>query len=116
MPETDAPTRKKIIDSLADNEQVSKSYEFVAHAAALAIQDAVDNLRNINSICTTALGAILAQAVENPATADQCHSIAKTIQDISAAANSNFVTTTDNISRVLASFPRIAEPLKFKTN
>ncbi len=45
-------------------EGAGKAYQSVAQSTALAIQDAADNLRNINSISATAIGVAMAQFLE----------------------------------------------------
>ena len=62
----------------------------VAISSAIAIQDAVDNLRSINTICTTAIGAALAQAIEHPSSMEELQKIITTIQDVAKDAITNF--------------------------
>lgn len=45
-------------------EGAGKAYQSVAQSTALAIQDATDNLRNINTISATAMGVAMAQFLE----------------------------------------------------
>jgi len=40
-------------------------YQEVAQDAAIAIQDAADNLRNMNTIADTALGTAMAQSIDS---------------------------------------------------
>ncbi|CAG8999213.1 MAG: hypothetical protein CENE_01182 [Candidatus Celerinatantimonas neptuna] len=46
---------------MADDSTVSKAQQSVAQSTAIAVQDATDNLRNLNTISTTAIGVALAQ-------------------------------------------------------
>lgn len=45
-------------------EGAGKAYQSVAQSTALAVQDATDNLRNINTISATAMGVAMAQFLE----------------------------------------------------
>lgn len=45
------------------NEGAGKAYQSVAQSMAIAIQDATDNLRNLNTITTTAIGVALAEGI-----------------------------------------------------
>ncbi len=52
--------------TLMDNDVIvhsgaGKAYQSVAQSAAIAIQDAVDALRNVSTISTTASGVVIAQ-------------------------------------------------------
>src|SRR5258708_4482469 len=47
------------------------AYQHVAHAAALAVQDAVDYQRNTLSICAAAQGKAYAMMLADPARAEQ---------------------------------------------
>ena len=38
-----------------------KAYQSVSQSSAIAVQDATDNLRNINTMATTAMGVAMAQ-------------------------------------------------------
>lgn len=42
-----------------------KAFNFVAQAAAMAIQDATDNLRNLSTVSTTAIGVAMTQLVSS---------------------------------------------------
>lgn len=42
-----------------------KAFNFVAQAAAMAIQDATDNLRNLSTMSTTAIGVAMTQLVSS---------------------------------------------------
>lgn len=46
---------------MADDTTTSKAKQSVAQSTAIAIQDAVDNLRNLNTISTTAIGVALSE-------------------------------------------------------
>lgn len=42
-----------------------KAYQSIAQSAAMAVQDAADNLRNVSTIGATAVGVLMAQYVES---------------------------------------------------
>ncbi|HEV2273073.1 MAG TPA: hypothetical protein VGR96_02840 [Acidobacteriaceae bacterium] len=42
-----------------------KAFNFVAQATAIAVQDASDNLRNISTMSTTAIGVAMAQLISS---------------------------------------------------
>lgn len=49
---------------MPDQEAVSKAQQSVAQSTAIAVQDATDNLRNISTISSTAIGVALAKLIE----------------------------------------------------
>ncbi len=49
---------------IAKLEGAGKSFQSIAQSAAIVVQDATDNLRNVNTISTTALGVAMAQFLE----------------------------------------------------
>lgn len=63
-----------------------KAYESVAQSAALAIQDATDHLRNINTISATALAIALAQSLNQ--TSEGIKELNSSITMIKELANS----------------------------
>lgn len=71
-------------------EGAMKAYQSVAQSTALAIQDSVDNLRNINTISTTALGVAVAQMLADPLTAEL-------YQPIVTTAEKSIILTTNHI-------------------
>ncbi|MFM2480558.1 hypothetical protein [Celerinatantimonas sp. YJH-8] len=46
---------------MASSSAIEKAKQSVAQSTAIAIQDSVDNLRNLNTISTTAIGVALSQ-------------------------------------------------------
>lgn len=80
-----------------------KAYQSVAQSAAIAVQDATDNLRNVSTISTTALGVAMAQLL---ATGDP-----KLLDTIVAAqgmmkqATSDFSNISAAAANVANSFP-----------
>lgn len=84
-------------------EGAGKSYQSVAQSTAIAIQDATDNLRNINTISSTAIGVAMAQFL---ATGEPKYAQAiEMAQKMSTEAASNFKTVGTNASDVLKGYP-----------
>jgi cytochrome bd-type quinol oxidase subunit 1 len=80
-----------------------KAYQSVAQSAAIAVQDATDNLRNVNTIGMTAMGVAIAQLL---ATGDQKY--AEAIQQANTmmtGAAELFKTVGQNAAVVLSGFP-----------
>ncbi|ADZ91899.1 hypothetical protein [Marinomonas mediterranea] len=48
---------------MADESTTDKAKQSVAQSTAIAVQDAADNLRNLNTISTTAIGVALSQLI-----------------------------------------------------
>jgi enolase len=86
-------------------EGAGKAYQSVAQSTALAIQDATDNLRNINTICATAIGVAMAQALADPAQASLYQPIITMAEDLAKQAAANFLTIGENASTVLEDYP-----------
>lgn len=99
-------TVSTIINHRGEDEVVQKSYQFVAISSAIAIQDAVDNLRSINTICTTAIGAALAQAIEHPSSMEELQKIITTIQDVAKDAITNFEKINNSATASVNNYPK----------
>ncbi len=61
-------TVKKVHDAVAAPAAIwetgsGKAFNFVAQATAMAIQDATDNLRNVSTMSTTAIGVAMTQLI-----------------------------------------------------
>ncbi len=87
------------------DEGAMKAYQSVAQSTALAVQDAVDNLRNINTISATAIGVAMAQMLADPTLASQYTPVVTSAQQIAAAAAANFATIGQSAATVLSGFP-----------
>lgn len=86
-------------------EGAGKAYQSVAQSAAIAIQDATDNLRNINTISATAIGVAMAQMLEAPAKAMVYKDVISQIFLINTNAADNFKKIGENVTDVLKDFP-----------
>ena len=72
MPYTSLTTSdSSITPQIMQDEGTIKAFQSVAQSTALAVQDAVDNLRNVNTISSTAIGVAMAQMLAVPAEAGQ---------------------------------------------
>lgn len=84
-------------------EGAGKAYQSVAQSTAIAIQDATDYLRNMNSITATAIGVSLAKFIE---TGDPQYALAAELaQAINTQAANNFKTIGTNAADVLSGYP-----------
>ncbi len=80
-----------------------KAYQSVSQTAAIAVQDAADNLRNVSTISTTALGVAMAQFI---ATGEPKYKDAiKEAQGLVSVAAKDFATIGAAASSVLKEFP-----------
>ena len=107
MPNLIIPQDNSISPQLMKEEGTMKAYQSVAQSTALAIQDAVDNLRNINTISTTAAGVAMSQMLAKP---DPVHvkfyqDIINNAQTMAEKAAENFKTIGTNAAAVLSGFP-----------
>jgi hypothetical protein len=97
------PDITQITPTIIREEGAGKAYQSVAQSTALAIQDATDNLRNINSISATAIGVSMAQFLE---TKDPVYIQAiETATKMSADAANTFMLIGTNAATVLKGFP-----------
>ena len=69
-----------------------KAFQSVSQSSAIAVQDATDNLRNVSTMATTAMGVAMAQML---ATGD-----VKTYVEIIAAAEGMMIASTAHFSKV----------------
>jgi hypothetical protein len=82
------------------------AYQHVAHAAALAIQDAVDYQRNTLSICAAAQGKAYAMMLADPARAEQWAMVCALAMSGSLAAGATMAEIGAAARLVLSNFPR----------
>lgn len=94
-----------ITPQIIQEEGAGKAYQSVAQSTALAIQDATDNLRNINTISTTAMGVAIAQALAVPELASQYGEIITMATTMSTAATANFAAIGTSAAAVLNGYP-----------
>ncbi len=80
-----------------------KAYHSVAQSTAFAVQDAVDQMRNLNTISTTAIGVAMSQflATGDPQYMDAIQQAQKVVE----AGAENLKTIGQNAASVLKEFP-----------
>ena len=93
-----------ITPQLIKQEGAGKAYQSVAQSTALAIQDAVDNLRNINTVSTTAQGVAMAQMIAT-GLPQPWTDILAAAQAMSAAAVVNFSAISAASAAALNAYP-----------
>lgn len=78
---------------------VNNAQQSIAQSTALALSDATDNLRNLNTLSTTAIGVALSQYIESgdPAFGD----IIQEAQDVVTRGVENFGNVGEKIATVL---------------
>lgn len=81
----------------------SRSYQLVAQSAALAVQDATDHMRNVNTIGAAAMGAGMANFLStgNPEHIGTLHEQTKAMNE---EAVSNFKSVGTNASKVVKNY------------
>lgn len=80
-----------------------KAYQSVAQSAALAVQDATDNLRNVSTIGATAIGVAMAQYIETGNV--EYRDVLKEAQGIVTRAAQDFKQIGETAAYILNSFP-----------
>ncbi|MDN3610576.1 hypothetical protein ACODM8_02290 [Vibrio ostreicida] len=79
-----------------------KAKQSVAHSTAIAVQDAADNLRNLNTISTTAIGVALSELI---ATGDPKYlKVIAQAQQIMEKGTANFAELGNKAAEVVKRF------------
>lgn len=86
-------------------ENADIAYRAVAQSTAIAVQDAVENLRNINTVAATMIGAASAQAIEDPACTDQMQQVIEMARKITDDAIENLRKVGIISNEILQTFP-----------
>jgi hypothetical protein len=81
-----------------------KAFNFVAQAAAMAVQDATDNLRNISTMSTTAIGVAMTQLVSS-GDVQTWGPVVQVAQTLVRNCAVDFQTIGTQAAEVLRSFP-----------
>lgn len=84
-------------------EGAGKAYQSVAQSMAIAIQDATDNLRNLNTVSATAQGVAIAKYLETKES--DYGTILEQAQKMATEAAENFRLVGTNAADVLKGFP-----------
>lgn len=99
-------TQENQATATAPDEVIQKAYQFVALSASISIQDAIDNLRGVNAICTTIIGTAMAQALEDPTATEQMQKIITMAQNIADNTAATCKRVNENATSLLSNFPR----------
>lgn len=81
-----------------------KAYQSVSQSSAIAIQDATDNLRNINTMATTAMGVAMAQMLAT-GEVEPYSGIIAAAQEIVTNGTANFTAVGTGAGTLLSDFP-----------
>lgn len=81
-----------------------KAYQSVSQTAAIAIQDAADQLRNMSTINTTAAGVAISQLLAT-GNVDQCTNVITQIQTLMTNATKNFSLIGSEAGAIVSEFP-----------
>ncbi len=105
MPDTAINTNDHTAPKIYNDEGARKAYLCAAQSAAIAIQDAVDNMRQINAISNTIIGVAMAQQLENSINADAAERIINNARKMSSDAAADFEAVSRNAANLLKDFP-----------
>jgi len=81
-----------------------KAFQSVSQSSALAVQDATDNLRNVNTMATTAMGVALSQMLATGDVETYSNIIEEANKMVQGGAN-NYVTIGSSAGSMLGNFP-----------
>jgi len=81
-----------------------KAFQFVAQATAMAVQDATDNLRNISTISTTAIGMAMSQLMSS-GDVETWQAVISAAQNLVQTSANDLLAICQNASQVLQNFP-----------
>ena len=94
------------VTSAAGNTGTGIAYQKVSQAAALAIQDAADFMRNLMTISATATGVAMTKMVEDPAVNIPLFTpVIETAQSIATFATTQFTAVGEAAAKVVTGFP-----------
>lgn len=94
------------VTSAAGNTGTGIAYQKVSQAAALAIQDATDFMRNLMTISATATGVAMTKMVEDPAVNIPLFTpVIQTAQGIATFATTQFAAVGEAAAKVVTGFP-----------
>jgi hypothetical protein len=85
-------------------EDPGMAYQAIAQSTAIAIQDAVENLRNINTVALTMIGAASAQSISDPSSVDQMQKVIDMARTITEDAITNLSRVGAVTNEVLQHF------------
>ncbi|MBT9316630.1 hypothetical protein [Leptothoe spongobia] len=82
-----------------------KAYQSVAQSAAIAIQDATDNLRNASTIATTAAGVAISQMLVDPANAELYQTVIQESKDLVTQSTTDLAAIGTAMATLMKEFP-----------
>ncbi|WP_415837589.1 hypothetical protein [Shewanella denitrificans] len=82
-----------------------KAFQSISQSSAIAVQDATDNLRNINTMATTAMGVALSQMLATGLTEPYAE-ILKEVNTLVIQSTTNFTSVGSGASKVLEDFSK----------
>jgi len=91
-----------------------KAFNFVAQATAMAIQDATDNLRNVSTMSTTAIGVAMTQLISSGDT-NTWSDVIKLAQGLVKSSADDFQNIGATAAAVMKSFPPCEPPAPAKS-
>jgi hypothetical protein len=89
----------------------AKAFNYVAQAAAMAVQDATDNLRNVSTLSTTAVGVAMTQLISS-GDIETWGPVVRVAQGLVKTCAEDFHHIGETASRVLRHFPPGEPPLE----
>lgn len=92
-----------------------KAFNFVAQATAMAIQDATDNLRNVSTMSTTAIGVAMTQLISSGDTATWTDVI-RLAQNLVKSSADDFKNIGTTAACVMRNFPPCEPPPSSKAD
>jgi hypothetical protein len=81
-----------------------KAFNYVAQATAMAVQDATDNLRNISTMSTSAIGVAITQMMSS-GDHQQWGPVVKIAQSLVRTSAEDFCLIGKSAAHVLSTFP-----------
>lgn len=106
MPATKQPTIENSTPGVSPDDTSSKAYEFIALSASLVVQDATDNLRNINTMCAAAMGVAMSQALEEPSAASHMQQVIDMIRQLQDDSAKNYQQISSNVTALLGNLSK----------
>lgn len=82
-----------------------KAYQAVAQSSAMAVQDATDNLRNLGTISSTAIGSAFAMMMNDPENMEKYQEIVKLANNVMEKASCLYSNVGQDAAKVLRGFP-----------
>ncbi len=96
-----ATQKATLIPEIQNQGGAGKTFLSVSQTAAITIQDAGDNLRNMTTVSSTAIGVALAKSLANPEKASLYAETITQAQSVVKSAADTFKTVGSNAADVL---------------